>query len=203
MGPNAPTSTLAWCSPARRKTASRRKARCCSTARTFSIWSRTSALPPACSSRSISDRDPGVATMTFLRTALNAQRKKRGEGEFSDAGFPQARAQGKRRKLNIDQDMLRRGINVSFFREREEAQRDLADGAARTEARGARRNRFRPRYRCAAHRVEGVNRHYAVGWSFVVTSALPAASSTISCLRRGACAFERPHRTPPAAGARA
>ena len=32
---------------------------------------------------------PGVATMTFLRTALNAQRKKRGEAELSDAGIPQ------------------------------------------------------------------------------------------------------------------
>ena len=30
---------------------------------------------------------PGVATMTFLRTALNAQRKNRGEGEFSTPEF--------------------------------------------------------------------------------------------------------------------
>ena len=30
---------------------------------------------------------PGVATMTFLRTALNAQRKKRGEDEFSTPEF--------------------------------------------------------------------------------------------------------------------
>ena len=30
---------------------------------------------------------PGVATMTFLRTALNAQRKKRGEAEFSTPEF--------------------------------------------------------------------------------------------------------------------
>src|SRR6202008_4453786 len=30
---------------------------------------------------------PGVATMTFLRTALNAQRKKRGDAEFSTPEF--------------------------------------------------------------------------------------------------------------------
>src|SRR6201992_2466059 len=30
---------------------------------------------------------PGVATMTFLRTALNAQRKKRGEAEVSTSQF--------------------------------------------------------------------------------------------------------------------
>ena len=30
---------------------------------------------------------PGVATMTFLRTALNAQRKKRGEAELSTPEF--------------------------------------------------------------------------------------------------------------------
>src|ERR1700753_2332746 len=30
---------------------------------------------------------PGVATMTFLRTALNAQRKKRGEPEYSTPEF--------------------------------------------------------------------------------------------------------------------
>jgi len=41
---------------------------------------------------------PGVATMTFLRTALNAQRKARSVAA----------------SLNIPQDMLRRGVNVGF-----------------------------------------------------------------------------------------
>ena len=35
---------------------------------------------------------PGVATMTFLRTALNAQRKTRGEAELFDAGIHEAGA---------------------------------------------------------------------------------------------------------------
>jgi Fe-S cluster assembly ATP-binding protein len=56
---------------------------------------------------------PGVATMTFLRTALNAQRKRRGEAELSTPEFLK-RVREVAKKLNIDQDMLRRGVNVGF-----------------------------------------------------------------------------------------
>jgi Fe-S cluster assembly ATP-binding protein len=56
---------------------------------------------------------PGVATMTFLRTALNAQRKKRGEGELSTPEFMKKVREAAKR-LGIDQDMLRRGVNVGF-----------------------------------------------------------------------------------------
>jgi Fe-S cluster assembly ATP-binding protein len=56
---------------------------------------------------------PGVATMTFLRTALNAQRKRRGEAELSTPDFLK-RVRDVAKKLNIDQDMLRRGVNVGF-----------------------------------------------------------------------------------------
>jgi Fe-S cluster assembly ATP-binding protein len=56
---------------------------------------------------------PGVATMTFLRTALNAQRKKRGETELSTPEFLKA-VRGLAKTLNIDQDMLRRPVNVGF-----------------------------------------------------------------------------------------
>jgi Fe-S cluster assembly ATP-binding protein len=56
---------------------------------------------------------PGVATMTFLRTALNAQRKKRGIAELSTPDFlKKVRAAAK--DLEIDPDMLRRGVNVGF-----------------------------------------------------------------------------------------
>jgi Fe-S cluster assembly ATP-binding protein len=56
---------------------------------------------------------PGVATMTFLRTALNAQRKKRGEAELSTPEFIKTvrKAAG---DLGIDQEMLRRAVNVGF-----------------------------------------------------------------------------------------
>jgi Fe-S cluster assembly ATP-binding protein len=56
---------------------------------------------------------PGVATMTFLRTALNAQRKKRGEAELSTPEFLK-RVRDVAHKLDIDQEMLRRGLNVGF-----------------------------------------------------------------------------------------
>lgn len=56
---------------------------------------------------------PGVATMTFLRTAMNAQRKKRGEPELSTPEFMK-RVREAAGKLGIDQDMLRRGVNVGF-----------------------------------------------------------------------------------------
>ena len=56
---------------------------------------------------------PGVATMTFLRTALNAQRKKRGEAELTTPEFMKRVREGAA-KLSINQDMLRRGVNVGF-----------------------------------------------------------------------------------------
>ena len=56
---------------------------------------------------------PGVATMTFLRTAINAQRKRRGEPELSTPDFLK-RVRQVAGKLGIDQEMLRRGVNVGF-----------------------------------------------------------------------------------------
>jgi Fe-S cluster assembly ATP-binding protein len=56
---------------------------------------------------------PGVATMTFLRTALNAQRKQRGEPELSAPDFNR-RVFDAAAKLGIDREMLRRGVNVGF-----------------------------------------------------------------------------------------
>ena len=56
---------------------------------------------------------PGVATMTFLRTALNAQRKKQGLEELSTPDFLKLvrEAAG---KLEINPEMLRRAVNVGF-----------------------------------------------------------------------------------------
>ncbi len=56
---------------------------------------------------------PGVATMTFLRTAINAQRKTRGEAELSTPEFLRV-VKDKAGHLGINQDMLRRGVNVGF-----------------------------------------------------------------------------------------
>ena len=52
---------------------------------------------------------PGVATMTFLRTALNAQRKARGQAELSTPEFMKL-VRDAAARLEINQDMLRRGV---------------------------------------------------------------------------------------------
>ena len=56
---------------------------------------------------------PGVATLTFLKAALNAQRKWRGQEELSTPDFMK-RVKTSAGKLKISQDMLRRALNVGF-----------------------------------------------------------------------------------------
>jgi Fe-S cluster assembly ATP-binding protein len=56
---------------------------------------------------------PGVPTLTFIRAALNAQRKARGEGEVSAPAFLKL-AREAAGKLKIDFDMLKRPLNVGF-----------------------------------------------------------------------------------------
>jgi Fe-S cluster assembly ATP-binding protein len=56
---------------------------------------------------------PGVATMTFLKSAMNAQRKARGEAELSTPDFMRAVKEAGA-SLHIDADMLRRALNVGF-----------------------------------------------------------------------------------------
>jgi Fe-S cluster assembly ATP-binding protein len=56
---------------------------------------------------------PGVGNMTFLRTALNAQRKARGQEEVSAGDFLKL-VRAKAKELDIDADMLKRPVNVGF-----------------------------------------------------------------------------------------
>jgi Fe-S cluster assembly ATP-binding protein len=56
---------------------------------------------------------PGVATMTFLKAALNAQRKQRGEEELTTPDFMK-RVKEASDKLGIKADMLKRPLNVGF-----------------------------------------------------------------------------------------
>ena len=56
---------------------------------------------------------PGVPVMTFVRTAMNAQRKARGEEEISAPDFiKKSREIGK--QLNLTAEMLKRPLNVGF-----------------------------------------------------------------------------------------
>ena len=56
---------------------------------------------------------PGVGNMTFLRTAVNAQRKAKGEDEMSAADFLKF-IRERAKALKIDADMLKRPVNVGF-----------------------------------------------------------------------------------------
>jgi Fe-S cluster assembly ATP-binding protein len=56
---------------------------------------------------------PGVATMTFLRSSVNAVRKARGQEELSTPDFLRV-VKAKAKSLNIDTEMLRRPLNVGF-----------------------------------------------------------------------------------------
>ncbi|MEX2127005.1 MAG: Fe-S cluster assembly ATPase SufC [Xanthobacteraceae bacterium] len=56
---------------------------------------------------------PGVASMIFLRAALNALRKRRGEPELSTPDLLRLVRQ-KSKDLGIDQEMLKRAVNVGF-----------------------------------------------------------------------------------------
>ena len=56
---------------------------------------------------------PGVATMTFLKAALNAQRRARGEADLTTPDFRRA-VRGAAQSLKIEEEMLRRPLNVGF-----------------------------------------------------------------------------------------
>ena len=56
---------------------------------------------------------PGVGNMTFLRTAVNAQRKTRGEPEMSSGEFLKV-VRAKAAALKIDAEMMKRPVNVGF-----------------------------------------------------------------------------------------
>ncbi|MEP2782098.1 MAG: Fe-S cluster assembly ATPase SufC [Pseudoruegeria sp.] len=56
---------------------------------------------------------PGVGNMTFLRTAVNSQRKARGEDELSAGDFLKV-VREKAKSLKINADMLKRPVNVGF-----------------------------------------------------------------------------------------
>ena len=56
---------------------------------------------------------PGVASLTFLRAAINAHRKARGEGDISIPEFMR-KVRAEADKLSISMDMLKRPVNTGF-----------------------------------------------------------------------------------------
>ncbi len=70
--------------------------------------------PRVCfSPSSIRWKYPGVSTMTFLRTSLNATRKKRGQTELSTPDMMKL-VRAKAADLGVKDDMLKRALNVGF-----------------------------------------------------------------------------------------
>ncbi|HWA68741.1 MAG TPA: Fe-S cluster assembly ATPase SufC [Rhizomicrobium sp.] len=56
---------------------------------------------------------PGVTTMTFLKTALNSQRRARGESDLDALGVLKL-VRAKAKTLNVSEEMLKRALNVGF-----------------------------------------------------------------------------------------
>ena len=56
---------------------------------------------------------PGVTTMTFLKTALNSQRRTRGESDL-DAVSVLKLVRAKAKELNVSEEMIKRALNVGF-----------------------------------------------------------------------------------------
>ncbi len=56
---------------------------------------------------------PGVTTMTFLKTALNSQRRTRGESDLDAIGVLKL-VRAKAKTLNVSEEMLKRALNVGF-----------------------------------------------------------------------------------------
>ena len=83
---------------------------------------------------------PGVATMQFLKVAMNEQRKYRGEDELTTPDFIRRVKEAAARAAD-QPGYAEAPAQCRFLRRRKEARRNPADGAARTEAVRARRNR--------------------------------------------------------------
>ena len=73
---------------------------------------------------------PGVATMQFLKVAMNEQRKARREAELSTPDFIKKAACGCRHARHYKMEMLKRPLNVGFSGGEKKARGDFADGAA-------------------------------------------------------------------------
>jgi hypothetical protein len=92
---------------------------------------------------------PGVGNMTFLRTAVNAQRKARGEEELSAADFLKL-VREKAKTLKIDAEMLKRPVNVGFSGGEKKRNEILQMAMLEPKHVHHGRDRFRPGRRCDA-----------------------------------------------------
>ena len=122
----------------------------------------------------------GVNNSYFLKAALNAQRKHRGEPELDAMEFlelVQDRLTGAAHRQRPDAAARQRGL----LGRREEAQRDLPDARAAADAGHPRRDGFRARHRRAEDRRRRRQRDAVARPRHRRRHALPAAARTTSC----------------------
>ena len=93
---------------------------------------------------------PGVSVVNFLRTAINAQRKARGEDPINLKEFRKTLEQ-QMELLGVDREFTRRYLNEGFSGGEKKRCEILQMAILEAARRGARRDRLRPRHRRAAH----------------------------------------------------
>jgi Fe-S cluster assembly ATP-binding protein len=89
---------------------------------------------------------PGVANLYFLKAAVNAVRKYRGEPPVDAMDFWDL-VHERMELVKMDESMLKRSVNEGFSGGEKEAQRSVPDGGVATALCGAGRNRFRAGHR--------------------------------------------------------
>ena len=117
---------------------------------------------------------PGVATMTFLRTAVNSVRKKRGETEFTTPEFLK-RVRGEAAGLGMSEEMLKRPLNVGFSGGEKKRMEILQMAMLQPSLCVMDETDFRARHRRRAHRLRGRQPAALQGPRDARHHALPAA----------------------------
>ena len=95
---------------------------------------------------------PGVATMTFLKAALNAQRRARGEEELQTPELMK-RVNDAATKLDVGKEMLRRPLNSGFSGGEKKRMEILQMALLQPKLGILDETELRARHRCAAHGV--------------------------------------------------
>ena len=94
---------------------------------------------------------PGVANMYFLRTALNALRRARGEDEIDAASFMKL-VREKAKVVGVKPELLKRGVNVGFSGGEKKRNEILQMAVLEPKLAILDETDSGPRHRCAAHR---------------------------------------------------
>ncbi len=118
---------------------------------------------------------PGIGNAYFLRSAMNAIRKYRGQDELDAMDFLPLYKE-RMKLLEMDEKLMNRSVNEGFSGGEKKRNEILQMADAGAEAGDSGRDRFRPRHRRAAHRGAGRERHAQPGPRVPGDHALSAAA---------------------------